>query len=260
MIPICALFMYPFFFLVANTLKSTQEVGVNPFGFPKEIITDTYFRVFQTVPLVRSFLNTVTITGVSGLLIVLFGAMAAYPVVYNKNKFNTILMFYLISGFLIPFQAVLIPLFEVMKTLKLINHIYGIIIYYTAGSAFAFFLILGYLKGLPKELSEAAVIDGCGVFRVFFNIILPLLKPILITTLIYQSMNIWNDFLAPNLFLNARSKSTLVLEVFYAKGQFVVDWPMFMSMSVIVLFPMIVFYIAMQKHIMNGLVDGAAKG
>ena len=163
-------------------------------------------------------------------------------------------------GFLVPFQAILLSLFEVMQTLHLIDSVAGMIIFYCNGSALTFFLAVGYMKSIPRELQEAAIVDGCSIPMVFFRIVFPLMKPITSTSVIFNTMWIWNDFIAPNIFLSTRSKGTIVLEIFRAKGQFSVDWPRFMTLSVVAIFPVVVFYLLMQKNIIKGLTAGAVKG
>jgi raffinose/stachyose/melibiose transport system permease protein len=260
MLPISLITLVPFYYIVVNTLKTPQEVAMKPMALPETFNFDNYRYVFENVPIFQSFLNTLFITSVSVFFIVMIGAMAAYPLVFNPNKFNKIIMFYLLAGFLIPFQTTLIPLFELMTNLHLVDKLYGLILLYLSGSVFAFFITLGYMKTIPKELIEAATIDGCSIFGIFWRIITPLLKPITITVTVFQTMWIWNDFLAPMLFLNSSDKSTLVLEIYKAKGQFAVNWPLFMTLTVIVLIPMLIFFIFMQKHIVKGLVSGAVKG
>ena len=116
------------------------------------------------------------------------------------------------------------------------------------------------MRSIPKELNEAAIVDGAGPARIFFQIIFPLMKSITTTSIIFNTMWIWNDFIAPNIFLNSRSNTTLVLEVFRAKGQFTTNWPIFMTLSVVTIFPIFIFYCFMQKHIIKGLTAGAVKG
>ena len=169
-------------------------------------------------------------------------------------------MVYLMIGFLVPFQAILLSLFEVMQALHLIDSRIGMILFYCNGSALTVFLSVGYMRTIPRELQEAAIVDGCSIPRVFFRIIFPLMKPITATSIIFNTMWIWNDFIAPNIFLGTRAKGTIVLEIFRAKGQFSVDWPRFMTMSVVSIFPILIFYLFMQKHIIRGLTAGAVKG
>lgn len=260
MLPAGLIVFFPFYLIVINTFKTMQDATRNPIGLPKKWILTNYVQVFEETSILRSFGNSLTITFFSVVLIVLIGAMAAYPVVFNANRVTRFAMLYLLAGFMIPFQATLIPLFQLMSGLNLIDKLYGLITLYMNGSVFVFFLMMGYMRTIPRELSEAAVIDGCSIWGIFWRIIFPLLKPISITCVIFQTMWIWNDFLAPMLFLNSSSKSTLVLQIYRAKGEFTVHWPMFMTLTVITLVPIFLFFIFMQKHIVKGIAAGAIKG
>ncbi|MGO4180320.1 carbohydrate ABC transporter permease [Paenibacillus sp. TAF43_2] len=260
MLPAGLIAFFPFYLIIVNTFKTMQDAARSPTALPSKWIFKNYVQVFEETSILQSFWNSFIITVCSVVLIVLIGAMAAYPVVFNANRLTRFAMLYLLAGFMIPFQATLIPLFQLMSDLHLIDKISGLIILYTSGSVFVFFLMTGYMKSIPKELPEAAVIDGCSVWGIFWRIIFPLLKPITITSIIFQTMWIWNDFLAPMLFLNSSSKSTLVLQIYKAKGEFTVDWPMFMTLTVITLVPIFIFFIIMQKHIVKGIAAGAVKG
>jgi raffinose/stachyose/melibiose transport system permease protein len=260
MLPAGFIAFFPFYLIIVNTFKTMQDAAKNPMSLPSKWIFTNYVQVFQETAILRSFVNSVTITLFAVLFIVLIGAMGAYPVVFNGNRMTRIATVYLLAGFMIPFQATLIPLFQLMSDLNLIDKIVGLIILYMSGSVFVFFLMSGYMKTIPRELSEAAVIDGCSIWGIFWRIIFPLLKPITITSVIFQTMWIWNDFLAPMLFLNSSSKSTLVLQIYKAKGEFTVDWPMFMTLTVVTLVPIFIFFIVMQKHIVKGIAAGAVKG
>ena len=260
MLPIGLAVFFPFYLIIINTFKTLQDATRNPIGLPKEWILTNYVQVFEETALLRSFGNSLTITFFSVSLVVIIGAMGAYPVVFNANRVTKFAMLYLLAGFMIPFQATLIPLFQLMTGLNLIDKLYGLIALYLNGSVFVFFLMMGYMRTIPRELSEAAVIDGCTVWGIFWRIIFPLLKPISTTAVIFQTMWIWNDFLAPMLFLNSSSNSTLVLQIYRAKGEFTVHWPMFMTLTVVTLVPIFLFFIFMQKHIVKGIAAGAVKG
>lgn len=260
LLPICVVFLYPFYYMVINTFKPMSEMSFSPTSLPSKLFLDNYLDILSNAQIYRAFGNTLIITVCSVLAIVLIGEMAAYPIAFRKSKLNDAFTIYLMIGFLVPFQAILLSLFEVMQTLHLIDSIWGMIIFYCNGSALTVFLSVGYMNSIPRELQEAAIVDGCSIPMVFFRIVLPLMKPITSTSVIFNTMWIWNDFISPNIFLNTRSKGTIVLEIFRAKGQFSVDWPRFMTMSVVSIFPILVFYLFMQKHIIKGLTAGAVKG
>lgn len=260
LIPLCLLYLYPFYYMVINTFKPMSEMSFNPISLPTSLYLDNYIQIFSEGEIFTAFGNTLLITLCSVLAIVVIGEMAAYPIACHPNKINNGAMIYLMLGFLVPFQAILLSLFEIMQSLNFIDELYGMILFYCNGSALTVFLAIGYMRTLPKELREAAIVDGCSVSGVFWRIIFPLMKPITVTSIIFNTMWIWNDFIAPNTFLNSRAKGTLVLEIFRAKGQFSVDWPKFMTLSVITVIPVVIFYLFMQKSIIKGLTAGAVKG
>jgi len=260
MAPITLIMLVPFYYIIVNTFKTPQEAAQSPLALPTQLYLGNYIEVFQNTQIFQSFYNTLYVTVLGVGLMILIGTMAAYPIVFNMNKLNKVIMMYLIAGFLIPFQTTLIPLFELMVDFKMIDKLNGLVFLYLIGTIFCYFLTMGFMRTIPKDLIEAATIDGCSILGIFWRIILPLLQPIIITIAVFQTMWVWNDFLAPNLFLNSPSKNTLVLEVFKAQGQYTVDWPLFMTFSVIVLIPMLIFFLTMQKHIVKGLTSGAVKG
>ena len=250
----------PFYYIVVNTLKTQQETGNSPLGLPSSFFLNNYLAVFQSVPIAQNFLNTLYLTVVSVALMLLAGSMAAYGMIMRKTWLNRLFGAALVLAFMVPFQSTLIPLYQMLARVHLVDSLNGLVVMYSAGSIFCYFLILGYMKTVPYEIVEAARIDGCGTFGIYWRIILPLIQPILITVGVFQTMWVWNDFITPTVFLSSASNKTLVLQVYSAVGQFSVNWPAFMTLTVIVLFPVVVFFVAMQKHIVNGLVSGSIKG
>jgi len=250
----------PFYYIVVNTLKTQQETGNSPLGLPSRVFLDNYLAVFQSIPIAQNFLNTLYLTVVSVALMLLVGSMAAFGMIMRKTWLNRLFGAALLLAFMVPFQSTLIPLYQMLARVHLVDSLNGLVVMYSAGSIFCYFLILGYIKTVPYEIVEAARIDGCGTFGIYWRIILPLIQPILITVGVFQTMWVWNDFITPTVFLSSASNKTLVLQVYSAVGQFSVNWPAFMTLTVIVLFPVVVFFVAMQKHIVNGLVSGSIKG
>jgi raffinose/stachyose/melibiose transport system permease protein len=260
MILLAALVGFPFYYIVINTFKTQQETASDPLALPTRWSLDNYVEVFQTLPVAQSFSNTVFVTASSVLLMLLVGSMAAFAAILNRGWVTRVMSGLLILAFLVPFQATLIPLYRLMVDLRLVDTLVGLVVLYAAGSVFCYFLILGYMRTVPFEIIEAARIDGASSFRIYWTIVLPLIRPILITVGVFQTMWVWNDFITPNVFLSSPSNKTLVLQIYTSVGQFSVDWPAFMTLTVIVLTPMVVFFIAMQRHIVSGLLQGGIKG
>lgn len=259
MLTLAALVGLPFYYIVVNTLKTQRETAMAPLALPSGLFLDNYATVFQTVPILQSFLNTLYVTAISVVLMLLIGSMAAYGMIMRKSRFNRWFGIALLLAFMVPFQTTLIPLYQALAGLHMVDTLNGLIAMYSAGSIFCYFLIQGYMKTVPYEIIEAARIDGCSTFGIYWRIVLPLIRPILITVGVFQTMWVWNDFITPNVFISSTSKQTLVLQVYTAVSQFSVNWPAFMTLTVIVLVPVVIFFVAMQKYIVKGLVSGGVK-
>ena len=257
MIPLACLIGLPFYYVVVNTFKTQAETTLSPLALPTTLNLDNYLRVFSEVPVAQSFLNTVYVTAAAILLMLLIGSMAAFSVIMRASRLVTVL---LVVAFLVPGQVTLIPLYRMLSQAQLVDTLEGLVILYSAGSVFCYFLIVGYLRTLPGEVIEAARIDGANPWQIYWRIALPLIRPILITVGVFQTMWVWNDFLTPVVFISSTEKQTLVLQTYKAVGEFTTDWPMFLTLSVIVLTPMVIFFIFMQRYIVRGLVAGSVKG
>jgi raffinose/stachyose/melibiose transport system permease protein len=257
MIPLACLIGLPFYYVVVNTFKTQAETTLSPLALPTTLNLDNYLRVFSEVPVAQSFLNTVYVTAAAILLMLLIGSMAAFSVIMRASRLVTVL---LVVAFLVPGQVTLIPLYRMLSQAQLVDTLEGLVILYSAGSVFCYFLIVGYLRTLPGEVIEAARIDGANPWQIYWRIALPLIRPILITVGVFQTMWVWNDFLTPVVFISSTEKQTLVLQTYKAVGEFTTDWPMFLTLSVIVLIPMVIFFIFMQRYIVRGLVAGSVKG
>ena len=260
MIPVALIVALPLYYIVVNTFKTQAEMSRSPFALPTQLFLDNYATVFGTVPLVQSFSNTLFVTVLSLLLMLVIGSMAAYGMIIGKTRFNRWFGAALILGFIIPSQSTLIPLYRLLVRIGLIDTLTGLVFLYSAGSIFCYFLIQGYMKSVPYDLVEAARIDGANAFSIYWRIVLPLIRPILVTVAVFQTMWIWNDFITPNVFLVSPEKSTLVLQVYKSVGEFTTDWPSFMTLSVLALVPMVVFFVFTQRHIVSGLLAGGVKG
>ena len=163
LLPICIIFLYPFYYMVINTFKTMSEMSFSPTAFPTQLFLDNYKDILTNLQIYRAFGITAVITVCSVLAIVVIGEMAAYPLAFRASKLDKAFTIYLMIGFLVPFQAILLSLFEVMQTLHLIDSVAGMIIFYCNGSALTVFLAVGYMKSIPRELQEAAIVDGCSI-------------------------------------------------------------------------------------------------
>lgn len=260
MLVICCIVVLPFYYLFVSVFKTTREMGLNPLGLPGSLYLENFKDAWEQIRFWQAFGNTLLITFSTLIIVVLFGSMAAYAVARRKSKFYRLVMLYFLLGFMVPFQMTMIPLYQQMQFFGLINKIYGLIILSTGSCVFAFFLYQGFIKTVPYELEESAVIDGAKPFRVFFRITFPLLKPITVTMAIFHVMSNWNDFMTPFLFLHSRENTTLMLEMYRGVGEFTNNWPLMMSIMVLIISPLVLFYIFAQRFIIEGLTSGAVKG
>jgi raffinose/stachyose/melibiose transport system permease protein len=260
MVPLAALVALPFYYIVVNTLKTQQQAVHEPFALPNPLILDNYVTIFQNTALLQGFANSFYITALSIVVMLVIGSMAAFGILMSGGVILRIANVLLVVAFVIPGQATLIPLYEMMVGIRLVDNLNGLILLYSGSSVFCYFLIVGYMRTIPWDIVEAARIDGAGLFRIYWQIILPLIRPILVTVGVFQTMWIWNDFFYPSVFLSSSENQTLILQVYRAVGQFTTNWPAFMTMTVVVLIPMLIFFIFMQRHIVSGLVSGSVKG
>lgn len=260
MLAISIIILIPFYYLVVNTFKTPQEMSASPLALPSGIHFDNYIKAFGHMDFLRSFTNSLVITIISVLCIVILGAMAAYPIARRKHKIYRGLLFYFLIGYMVPAQTIMIPLYLLLQNMHLLNNITGLILIYASWCNFALFLYQGFFKGLPMDIEEAAMIDGCSPWKCFWLVVFPLLKPITTTIIIFEVMWVWNDFLYPYLFLSSNKSFTLVMQVYKGVGQFNNDWAMMLATMVVVLIPVVIFYLIMQKNIVAGITSGAVKG
>lgn len=260
MLPLCFITAYPFLFIVITAFKSQRDVALNPYWFTSTPTLVSFQKAFSDSPILQLLCNNVYITVVSVLGLILISSMAAYAVTYHKTKFTRSVFFYLLIGFFIPFQATLLPLYTMFQTLHLMNTLIGLILLYMSGLSLAFFMFCGYMKGLPEELIQASRIDGCGAGRAFWQIILPLCKPISITVTIFTAFSNWNNYLAPSLFITSREKGTLILEVTRAAQLKTTDWGRMFAVVVVTLLPLAIFFLCVQRYLVQGITEGSVKG
>ncbi len=260
MIAISLVCAVPLWYIVINTFKTIADMNVNPLGLPNDWTFDNYINAFKTVPILRSLWNTVIVTFFGVAIQVIVGALAAYGMILRKSRFTSAVGAVLMVAFVVPAQSTLIPLYRMEAGVHLVNTLAGLVLIYLGGAVFCYFLIVGYMRSLPFELIEAARIDGAGPLRIFWNIVMPLIKPILTTVIVFQTMGTWNDFMNANVFISSFELRTIVLQVYNAVGQFSTDWPSFMTITVLALLPVFIFFIFCQKWIVSGLVAGSVKG
>lgn len=262
LIIVVAIFLYPIFLVLINSLKSFKEVMTNVIALPTSLHFENYSYVWKNINYPKLFLNNVIVTGTAILGIVVFCSIAGFMLSRTKSRLSWFLYFFCISPMLIPFQTIMITLIKFLKIINLPNNIWGLgSLYWGFAAPAAIFMYHGFVKNIPREIDESAIVDGASTLRMFFSIIFPLLKPITSTIVIIDVMWIWNDFLLPLIFLNGEKETkTLTLAAYTFIGQYITDWQYTMTAIVLAVIPSILFFIFMQKHIIKGVTAGAIKG
>ncbi|OPA76127.1 sugar ABC transporter permease [Paenibacillus selenitireducens] len=255
------LFLVPFYFLFVNSVKSFGDLLTSAASLPKSIEWGNYARAFEITRFPEAFLNSAVITIASNVLLVLISAMAAYKMVRRDSKFNRVLFVLFVAAMVVPFQSIMIPLVKVTSTLGLMNSIPGLIVCYLGfGVPMSVFLFHGFVKSIPLEIEEAATVDGSNAYGVFFRVVLPLMKPMLVTVFILNTLWIWNDYLLPSLMLQSQDLRTIPIATFAFFGQYTKQWDLALPALVMGILPVIVFFLSMQKYIIEGITAGAVKG
>ncbi len=255
----CA-FMYPLFLVLINTFKDYKEVVTNVVSLPRAFSFENYVQVWDLMKYPKLFWNTLFITAVSVIGILIFGSMAGYKLSRTKTRLSAFLFFLAISPMMLPFQSFMITLTKLSKELHLINSLSGLnVIYWGLGCPLAIFMFHGFVKQIPMELEECAAIDGCSSYRIFYQIVFPIMVPVISTVAILNVMWIWNDFLLPLIMLNGK-EATLQLASYKFFGQYKSEWNYALTAVVFTTTPPILFFLFMQKFIIKGMVAGAVKG
>ncbi|MBQ4572600.1 MAG: carbohydrate ABC transporter permease [Clostridia bacterium] len=257
-------FIFPIYLVVINSFKSKFNIIGEPFSFPDEdtfVGFENYIYGIESADIVGSFFRTLIITVGSVVAIVVLTSMTAWYITRVKSKFNKWIYYLFLFSMIVPFQMVMYTMTSISVKLGL-NSVLGIIpVYLGFGSGLSVFMFSGFVKGLPSEIEEAAMIDGCGPIKTFFYVVFPMLKPTAITVAILNAMWIWNDFLLPYLLLGSNNKTLSVAIQLTMQGAYgAIDWGGFMAMLVLAVIPIIIFYLFCQKYIIKGVVDGAVKG
>lgn len=257
-----AVMLLPIYYLLVTTFKTPAEATDSPLGLPKTLSFGNYIEAFNAMNYPRAFMNNLLITGIAVVVLILISSMAAYVIARsNKRIFKWMFAIFMV-GLIIPFQIAIIPLYKIIAGMHLMNTLPGVILIdvFCINLPLSIFLFRGFINTVPIELEEAAGIDGYGTFRTFWSIIFPLLKPIVSTVAILDALAIWNDFLTPLLFLQDPNKAVLLQEVYKNVGPFSTDWTSFFPMLVLSTLPLVIFFLIMQKSIIDGVVAGAVKG
>lgn len=262
---ISAVILIPFLMIVLNSMKThaaANRLKLNFDGISLAQTAQNYRSVFQEANLLSSLWNSFVVTTVSSVIIVAFASLAAFVVVRRRTKAMRVVNNLIVSGLTLP--AAMVPIYFLFSRIGMSRGggatIGAILVYVACNFAFAFFLYVGFIKSVPRDIDEAAIIDGTSPLRLFAQIIFPLLKPATATVLISTAMSVWNDFTVALYLLNDASRSTAVLSTYLFMGQKTSNWNLLFADVVLVSLPIVLFYLSVQKNIVSGLTAGAVKG
>lgn len=242
---ILLIFMVPFFVLVINTFKTTAEFTKMPFSWPKTFNFDNYIVAIERMNFGKALTNTATLTLLTTLLNTLLASMTGYFFARKRWKINKIIFILFLASMVAPFQVYMIPLVKIYGGMLGMSNKLLMVVYIAIGLniPFSVFLYHGFSEGIPEELDEAAKIDGCSITRTFFKIILPLLKPIMITVMVFVALGVWNDYLMTSLFLTKMETKTLALAAFTFLTNHTADYSPMMAGLVLGIIPVLLFYL-----------------
>jgi raffinose/stachyose/melibiose transport system permease protein len=249
----------PVYLILINSLKSAPDANSMSAALPAVWHFENFAKVIAAGKLAQGFFNSIFYAASSTIIGTLFAAMAAFVLSRNRTRFNRFLYFFIILGIALPTNY--FTLTKVMQITHLINTRMGMTILYAAGQIpFGVFLIYGFLDSIPMELDEAAIIDGCGPFQLFFQIIVPLIMPVLVTEAVLSFLGAWNNFIMPLYYLNNSDKWPMTLAVYGFFGRYQMNWNLVSADVLMTILPVIVVYLAAQRYILSGMTAGAVKG
>ena len=261
---ISLMYVYPIVLVFINSFKKKAYISKEPFALPADkmfVGLENYLRGIQQTDLIKAFGWSVFITVFSVAAIILFCSMCAWYISRVNTKVTRTIYVLCLFAMVVPFQMEMYTLSKIANMLHMGNPWGIIVIYLGFGAGLSVFMFTGFMKSIPLEIEEAAMIDGCTPIQTYFRVVMPISKPTCVTVAILQAMWIWNDYLLPSLVLDQRKYKTVPMAVQYLKGGYgSVDMGAMMGTLVLAIVPIIIFYLICQKYIIEGVVAGAVKG
>ena len=261
---ISLIYVFPIVLVLINSFKKKAYISRKPFAIPSGkmyVGLENYVNGIKKTGFIDAFWTSLFITVLSVAVIIICTSMCAWYISRVKNKFTTALYFLCLFSMIVPFQMVMFTLSKLADMMHLGNPLGIVVVYLGFGAGLSVFMFCGFVKSIPLEIEEAAMIDGCTPLQTFFRIVMPILKPTCITVAILQAMWIWNDYLLPYLVLDMTKYKTIPIAVQYLRGGYgSIDMGAMMGVLVLAIIPIIIFYLACQKYIIEGVVAGAVKG
>ncbi len=254
------LILYPLFNMFMSSFKTTKDIIRYPFRLPESLTFTNYYTVFFEKGFYRYFINSIIVTSISMMLVLLFGSMGAYGVSRYKFRGNMFIYLLFLSGIMLPLKAALIPLYMIINTLNMSNTLIGIILIDLAtGLPSTVFILSGFMRTFPIDLEYAARIDGCNDWRIYSQVVMPVIVPGIAIVTIYNAVPIWNDFFFPLVFIQNDKLRTMPVGLNTFIGQYKTDWSLMFTGLSISIIPMLLLYLFMSKQFIRGMTAGAIK-
>jgi len=251
---------FPFIYMISTSLKSRSQFFEEPFALFSSFNLENFQSVFE-MGLTRYFLNSILVSIVAVFVVMIVAALASYPLSRMKFKLNKVLFLLFISGMMLPIHATLIPIFKLTQSMGIFDTVWALLGPYIAFSLpISIFILTQFMQEIPKSLEEAAKMDGCNHFGIFWRVILPMLTPALMTVLIYNFIHLWNEFIFALVLISSPENMTLPLGLQDFKGEFSVNIPGLMAALTLASLPILVVYLFSQEKVVKGLAGGAVKG
>ena len=251
----------PFYIAVIYSVKSKPEMVSNRLAFPKVIHWDNFTRAIETSNFGLAMKNSLFTTVAAVLVITLICTMSAYIIARKNNRFYNAVYYIFVGAMIIPFQSIMTPLYIDMTIWRLLNTLYGFIMAKIGFQiAFTVLLVSGFVKGIPRELEEAAAIDGAGIYSIFFRIVFPLMKPIILTSVVLNTLNVWNDFQMSLTLLQKKTVRNVPLTQYFFFGENSIELGLAFALFILSMIPILILYLTLQKYIIGGITSGAVKG
>jgi ABC-type sugar transport system, permease component len=257
---LAAISFFPVYFTLVSAFKTNGEIMRSPLGMPSALRLDNFAYLWNKTRLPQALLNSAFLTAVSTALMILVIPMSSYAIERRRTRLSKFLYGYFLAGMMIPFQVYMIPLFRELRLVGLFGTLYGPIVVYVSGAAaFGTLLFCSFIKSIPREIEEAAAIDGYHSFQIFWKIVFPLLGPCTASMVILQGLGIWNDFLMPLMVMPANRAKTINVEIYSYIGEFQVRWDVLFSGTLCAMLPILLIFAFLQKYFVSGVMSGSLK-
>lgn len=262
LIIICTVINFPVFWMISSSFKTNQEsIKFPPSFFPEHFSFDNYIYIWKNMNFGKYFVNTIYVSFMAVCISMAVGTVAGYAFSRFQMRAKQHILIFILFFRLLPPILFIIPLFFIINNLGLFNHLEGVVLSITTiALPFAVWMMKNYIDTIPREIDEAATIDGCSRLKAFYRIILPLCKPGLVATSVFCFLTAWNEFMFANILIHSESKRTLVVALYSYLGDFNIEWNMLMAASALTMIPVVIFFILIQKTLTEGMIGTSVTG